>query len=256
MRKGADTVAKSKKPNPRQTAATILKFMRSRADDKKAASFQRFFKEPIAVFGVDTNVMRDLQRDLYEDVADVWTIRDAVSFCEAIIKDPHLEARGTGFQLVARFVDQASPDLLPAIKKWLEHSCGNWGLVDNLAPSVLAPFLERHRGLIPEVVGWTESPNQWVRRGATVAFVPMARKGKQLAAAYRIASRLFGDQEDLMHKAVGWLLREAGKTDMDRLERFLLKHGPKIPRTTVRYAIERFPEDQRKRLLETTRAKR
>ncbi len=59
--------------------------------------------------------------------------------------------------------------------------------------------------------------------------------------------------EDLIHKAVGWMLREAGTTDMRRLERFLKVEGPKIPRTTVRYAIERFPKDQRKRLLEATR---
>ncbi len=57
-----------------------------------------------------------------------------------------------------------------------------------------------------------------------------------------------------MHKAVGWLLREAGKTDMARLEKYLLSKGPKIPRTTVRYAIERFPKEERKRLLNATRA--
>lgn len=249
-------MARQQKPDSRATAAAMLALMRSRTDEKKAISYQRFFKEPVALFGIDTPTMRSIERDLFEDVAKVWTIRDAVSFCKTMIRDPHLEARGAGFQMVARFVDEAPPDLLPTIKRWLERSCGNWGLVDNLAPSVLGPLLGRHRELIPEVVEWTESPNLWVRRGATVAFVPLARKGKHLPAAYRIASRLFGDQEDLMHKAVGWLLREAGKTDMERLKRFLLKNGPEIPRTTVRYAIERFPKNQRKQLLEETRPKR
>jgi len=102
-------------------------------------------------------------------------------------------------------------------------------------------------------VGWTGSDNMWVRRGAAVAFVPLVRKKKHLATAYRIATRLLGDSEDLMHKAVGWLLREAGKSDMARLEKYLLAKGPKIPRTTVRYAIERFPKEKRKRLLNATR---
>ena len=172
-----------------------------------------------------------------------------------MLRDPRLEARGIGFQMVARYVHEAPPDLLATVKRWLERSCGNWALVDSLAPSVLGPLVDRHRELIAEVVGWTASPNLWVRRGAAVAFVPLARRGKHLTIAYRIASRLFGDGEDLMHKAVGWLLREAGKTDMERLERFLLKNGPRIPRTTVRYAIERFPKSQRKRILEATRAK-
>ncbi len=249
-------MTKQKKPDPRQTATEILDFMRSRADAKKATSYQRFFKEPVTMFGIDGPTIHSIERDLIEKIGKVWTIRSAVSFCNAMIRDPHLEGRAVGFLIVAHFVNEASPDLLPTIKRWLERSCDNWGLVDNLAPSVLGPLLDRHRELIPEVVGWSRSPILWVRRGATVAFVPLARKGKQLPAAYRIASRLFGDQEDLMHKAVGWLLREAGKTDMDRLQRFLLKHGPKIPRTTVRYAIERFPKDHRKRLLEATRPKK
>jgi 3-methyladenine DNA glycosylase AlkD len=59
--------------------------------------------------------------------------------------------------------------------------------------------------------------------------------------------------DDLIHKATGWLLREAGKTDMPRLEKFLLENGVAIPRTTLRYAIERFPEDKRKRLLTKTK---
>ena len=135
-------------------------------------------------------------------------------------------------------------------------TCGNWAAVDaTLAPSVLAPFLDRHPDLIPDVVSWTDSSSQWVRRGATVAFVSLVKKKKYVPTAYKIASRLFDDKEDLMHKAVGWLLRETGKSDMERLKKFLLKHGPKIPRTTLRYAIERFPKGERKRILEATKRK-
>ena len=71
--------------------------------------------------------------------------------------------------------------------------------------------------------------------------------------AYAIAESLFKYPEDLIHKATGWMLREAGKPDPARLEGFLLKHGPKIPRTTLRYAIERFPPEKRKTLLEKTK---
>ena len=79
------------------------------------------------------------------------------------------------------------------------------------------------------------------------------QRGSHLDTAYDVATRLFDDQEDLMHKAVGWMLREAGKKDMSRLERFLRDEGPRMPRTTVRYAIERFPAEKRKALLEATR---
>jgi 3-methyladenine DNA glycosylase AlkD len=82
----------------------------------------------------------------------------------------------------------------------------------------------------------------------------MARKGERLDAAYGVAASLLGDREDLIHKAAGWLLREAGKTDSIKLETFLLTHGPKVPRTTLRYAIERMPEKKRRRILAATRA--
>ena len=71
--------------------------------------------------------------------------------------------------------------------------------------------------------------------------------------AYDIATRLLDDKEDLIHKAVGWLLREAGKRDRDRLEAYLLAQGKRLPRTTLRYAIEKFPKDDRKRLMAATR---
>jgi 3-methyladenine DNA glycosylase AlkD len=68
-----------------------------------------------------------------------------------------------------------------------------------------------------------------------------------------MVTALAADSHDLIHKASGWVLREAGKADAARLERYLLEHGPAIPRTTVRYAIERFPESRRRRILELTR---
>lgn len=245
---------------PRRAAKETLKRLQSHANAAKAASYQRFFKEPVNYFGLDKQTAGDIKQELFERIQESWTIEDAVRFCNVMLEDPHMEARGIGYQVVAHLVSEAPPDLLADVKRWLERSCGNWGLVDNLAPSVLAPLLEHHPDLIPEVVSWTDSPSQWVRRGATVAFVPLVGKTKgqkrYLSTAYRIAERLFDDKEDLMHKAVGWLLRESGKADMKRLERFLLENGPKIPRTSVRYAIERFPKDERKRLLEATRKKK
>ena len=90
-----------------------------------------------------------------------------------------------------------------------------------------------------------------MRRAAAVALL-LIRQGRALDLVY--ASRaLHADQEDLIQKAVGWALREAGKTDMPRLERYLRANGAAIPRTTLRYAIERFPPRQRHALLIGTR---
>jgi 3-methyladenine DNA glycosylase AlkD len=241
------------KLSPREAAEDMIDRVRRKADPKRAASIQRYFKEPVECYGLDTGTVRGLTKELVNRVRGSWTLRDAVAFCRAMTRDAHLEPRGIGYQVVAAFVGEARPGLLRDAKRWLEGSCGNWALVDTLAPLVVAPLVSTHPAALPEVVRWTGSSNMWLRRGAAVTFVPLARRGQHLDTAYEVARRLLGDGEDLMHKAVGWLLREAGKTDRRRLERFLRVEGSRMPRTTVRYAIERFPPDERRRWLAATR---
>jgi 3-methyladenine DNA glycosylase AlkD len=129
----------------------------------------------------------------------------------------------------------------------------NWALVDTFCGSVLSPVLKQHPEVEKTLRVWSRARSLWVRRAAIVTLVPCARRGELLDTAYELAREHFADPEDLMHKATGWLLREAGKTDVPRLRRFLLQHGPAIPRTTLCYAIERFPSAERLRLLTSTR---
>lgn len=143
---------------------------------------------------------------------------------------------------------------LLAIKKWILHDyCASWATVDHIAPSVVSPLMEMYPDLMDEVIGWADSENRWLRRASAVSFIKHARKGKSIRRVHTIAKKLFSDEDDLIQKANGWLLRESGKTDMKRLENFLLDNGKKIPRTTLRYAIERFPEKKRKQILAKTR---
>jgi 3-methyladenine DNA glycosylase AlkD len=111
----------------------------------------------------------------------------------------------------------------------------------------------KHPELDTQLRAWARHRNMWVRRASIVGLIPRARRGDSLDLVYDIARQLHADQEDLIQKAVGWALREAGKTDMPRLERHLRANGPSIPRTTVRYAIERFPPARRAALLKETR---
>ena len=104
----------------------------------------------------------------------------------------------------------------------------------------------------PRIASWTRDRSLWVRRAAAVGLIASVRTGAALDIAYRVARDLHPDREDLIQKAVGWLLREAGKADARRLEQYLRDNGPAIPRTTVRYAIERFPTSTRRRLLRET----
>ena len=251
-RRPAATVA----PSPAALAHAVARLLAAEADPAAAQQSLTYFKphERVRVIGVRTPRVREILADAYERVRGRWTLRDAVTFAELCVKRRELEIRGVGTALLGRFASAYEACLLHRVRRWVAAGhLDNWASVDSMAGNVVAPLLERFPGLVPELTGWHASPNMWLRRMSIVPLVPFARHGRWLDEAYRTVEALLGDREDLMHKAMGWLLREAGKSDPARLERFLLAHGAAVPRTTLRYAIERFPPPKRKALLDATR---
>jgi 3-methyladenine DNA glycosylase AlkD len=122
----------------------------------------------------------------------------------------------------------------------------NWDLVDASAPSILGAWLlTRKRSVLGDLV---RSENLWERRIAVVSTLTLIRSG-EFRDTLHLTERLLGDPEDLMHKACGWMLREVGKKDQEVLTTFLAQHVPAMPRTMLRYAIERFPQPERRRWL-------
>jgi 3-methyladenine DNA glycosylase AlkD len=114
---------------------------------------------------------------------------------------------------------------------------------------VIGPLLVSYPALSREMRTWSMHTNMWVRRASIVGLLHPVRRGHTLDLVYDIAKRLHADDEDLVQKAVGWGLREAGKVDSARLEKYLRANVRGIPRTTLRYAIERFEPGKRKQLL-------
>ncbi|MCX6742125.1 MAG: DNA alkylation repair protein [Candidatus Pacearchaeota archaeon] len=123
----------------------------------------------------------------------------------------------------------------------------NWDLVDLSAPNIIGTYLlDKDRAILYKLA---KSHDLWERRIAVLATF-MFIKNNEFKDSLRIAEILSNDKHDLMHKAVGWMLREIGKRDQDKEEEFLKKHYKKMPRTMLRYAIERFDEKKRRRYLE------
>ena len=135
---------------------------------------------------------------------------------------------------------------------YLKHlkSVNNWDLVDLSAPCILGAHLsQRSRSLLYKLA---RSESMWERRIAIVTTYHFIRN-KEFDDTLKIALILIDDRHDLIHKAVGWMLREVGKRDEGLLEKFLFTHHSKMPRTMLRYAIERMPEKKRKYYLSLER---
>jgi 3-methyladenine DNA glycosylase AlkD len=218
----------------------------------------RYFRGPVdfAFYNVGTAAMRGLARSIHARHKNEWSIDEAMALAGTLIADRHLEAKGVGIEVVARYRNAFTPRLLPVWKRWLaDGHAANWATTDAMCGALIGPLLLRHPALAGRMRGWARDRNMWVRRASIVALIQPARRGEALDLVYAIAGQLHADREDLIQKAVGWALREAGKADMPRLERYLRANGRSIPRTTLRYAIERFPEKKRRDLLAATRTR-
>src|SRR4029450_7207825 len=122
----------------------------------------------------------------------------------------------------------------------------NWDLVDVSAPQIVGGFLwDKDRDAL---CGLAQSSNLWQRRVAIMATFHFIRRG-DFTDTLKMAVMLLPDREDLIHKAVGWMLREVGKRDRQAEERFLNEHCGRMPRVMLRYAIEKFPEAKRRQYL-------
>jgi len=210
----------------------------------------------LGFYNVGTARMRALARQIHAEHRGVWTVDDALAFADVLIEDRHLEVKSVGIEVVARYRRDFRPRLLQIWKRWLaENHSANWATTDAMCGALIGPLIVSFPELGARLRAWSRDRNMWVRRASIVGLIPRARRGESLDLVYEIAKRLHADGEDLIQKAVGWTLREAGKTDPARLERYLRANGPSIPRTTLRYAIERFPEEKRRDLLAVTRKK-
>lgn len=124
----------------------------------------------------------------------------------------------------------------------------NWDLVDLSADKILGNHLLNENAGRKIIYDLVESPHLWDRRIGIISTFAFIRK-MQFADTLALCEKLLNDKHDLMHKACGWMLREIGKRDTAALEKFLKKNANKMPRTMLRYAIERFPEEKRKEYL-------
>ena len=243
--------------SPKQLARQAERELKAAANVGAARQAKFYFKpdEEVWFFGVDTPTQRRIAGGLFQRVRGGWEIAEAIAFCDLLIKRRQMELKNAGIFLLSRYRKSFEKSLLRNVENWLVNDhCANWAATDALCGEVLGPLIRQHPTLTAKLKTWTGKRNLWLRRAAAVGIIHSARRGEQLDDAYAIAASLFKYSEDLIHKATGWMLREAGKPDSSRLESFLLEHGPKIPRTTLRYAIERFPPEKRKTLLEKTKA--
>lgn len=225
----------------------ILVRLENLSNEEKARTLQGFFKtgpgqygEGDIFLGITVPVLRKLAGE-YPNAS--WET------ALTLLSHPVHEARLLALLLlIGAFHKGTSETRREIFDAYLENSryINNWDLVDLSAPQIVGMHLaDKERTRLVEL---TSSALLWERRIAIVATFHFIRNG-EFTDTLRISDLLLQDREDLIHKAVGWMLREVGKRDHELLEAFLKDRHQVMPRTMLRYAIEKFPEEKRQKYL-------
>jgi 3-methyladenine DNA glycosylase AlkD len=214
---------------------------------EQAAISQRFFKtgpgeygEGDIFLGIKVPVLRKLAKEYFD-----LPLKEV----KPILRSKYHEIRLLSlFILVDQFSKSDQKKKKRIYELYLKNTgfINNWDLVDSSAHHIVGPYLiDKSKALLAELA---QSDLLWERRIAIMSTFHYIKNDK-FSDTLRIAEMLLSDKEDLIHKAVGWMLREIGKRRLPSEETFLKKHYHNMPRTMLRYAIEKFPEPKRQRYL-------
>ncbi|OAV71651.1 DNA alkylation repair enzyme [Bacteroidales bacterium Barb6] len=229
------------------TAQFIINELLSVAEPEKATFLQRFFKTGPGQYA-EGDVFIGLVVPLVRSIAKANKGMPLPELQRLLDSEYH-EARLCALMILTEQFKKASADEQGVLYRFYLRNTGrinNWDLVDLSCYAIVGLYLlDKDRSPLYELV---ESSNLWEQRIAMVSTYTFIRNG-ELDDTFALAEKLMDHKHDLIHKAVGWMLREAGKKDREALTAFLERNTTRMPRTALRYAIEHYPEDQRQYFL-------
>ncbi len=230
--------------------APILNELKKYATEGRKSSNMRFFKTGKGEYG-EGDVFIGVTVPDCRKVAGTF-LDSSLAAIENSLQSPIHEERLTALLILVKKFEKTTNAVEK--KKWVDFYLknkkfvNNWDLVDLTAGKILGNYLLQapdERKIIYDLV---ESHDLWDRRIAVISTSSFIAK-MQFQDTFTLCEKLINDKQDLMHKACGWMLREIGKRDVKVLEKFLNTHAKRMPRTMLRYAIEKFPEQKRKAYL-------
>jgi len=204
-----------------------------------------FFKEEIKSFGIKTSVVNEIGKKLFKQIKHLS--KDTIfGYCEELLKSGYIEEAVVAFRWSDFLKKRYEPEDFVVFERWLNTYVSNWAECDTLCNHTLGTFVEKFPEYVEKLKEWTRSQNRWLKRGAAVTLILPARKGLFLDDVLEIADNLLLDGDDLVQKGYGWMLKEASKKHQKTVFDYIIKNRATMPRTALRYAIEKMPQNLRK----------
>jgi len=223
----------------------LRKELAAHADEEIRRTGRRFFKEPVNLYGIKTAVGTKIAKEFFKQLKG-RTKEEIFSLCEELWKSGMMEesfvACNWSYALRKEFAEE---DFL-LFERWIQRYVGNWASCDTLCNHTIGAFIETFPQYVDRLKEWTASENRWVRRASAVSLIIPARNGLFLDDVFEIAERLLLDADDLVQKGYGWLLKATCAKHEDAVFSYILSRKDVMPRTALRYAIEKMPPERKK----------
>lgn len=213
-------------------------------DEKTQRSAQNFFKEEIKGYGVKVPVVNKIGETFFREMKNC-SKQEVFALCEELWRSGYMEESFVACHWSYAVRAQYEVTDLEIFERWIRHFVNNWASCDTLCNHTVGEFLEMYPECISRLYVWAEAENRWMRRAAAVSLIIPARKGLFFDDILKIALILLHDTDDLVRKGYGWMLKAASEAHQKDIFDFVILHKAMMPRTALRYAIEKMPPEMK-----------
>ena len=238
------------KTKPSTVLEAIHSELVSICSDKMREGQTRYFKEKVAFLGCSLPQCNKIAGSWAKRLKDeAWSHDDILTLAEELLKAGSWEEGAIALELVARRKGEFRERDFSTFERWLSEYVNNWAHTDSIAPHIFGELVERYPNLTERIFKWTKSPNRWMRRASAVTYVLHARHGRFHDVVYKTADALLGDDDDMVRKGVGWMLKCASQADEKGVVEYLMNNRDRTSRLVLRYATEKVSPANRSLVL-------
>lgn len=212
-------------------------------------SGQRFFKEEIKSHGVKSADVIKIGKTYFKQIESL-TNKEIFKLCEELWKSGYMEESFIACNWSYYVHKKYEPSDFKVFEKWVRTYINNWASCDTLCNHTVGEFVEMYPNNIDELKRWAKFDNRWMKRAAAVSLIIPARKGLFLNDIFDIANILLLDNDDLVQKGYGWMLKAASQSSQKAVFDYVMSKKLIMPRTALRYAIEKMPKELKDKAME------
>jgi 3-methyladenine DNA glycosylase AlkD len=223
--------------------------LRKNIDEKTQTTSQYFFKEKIKFYGIKVPTVNKISKEYFK-LIDFKTKSEIFDLCESLWKSGFIEESFIACHWSYYLHKSYKPEDFQIFENWINIYVNNWASCDTLCNHTMGEFIEMYPEYLAGLKKFAKSDNRWMRRASSVSLILPARKGKFLNEILEIADILLLDKDDLVQKGYGWMLKAASEANQSKIFEYVIKNKSIMPRTALRYAIEKMPKDLKSKAME------